>query len=142
MVKNNFKFDEEPISEVELDYIGSFLLRRTDLNVFVMACRRSIKGINKCCKDCPTVKAMRAVFRILTRWNTMKPDQRLIDLYDINKYDMMNVCKYITGMIECEGTLDAIEESKDNDKINEAIYINLMDTMKHIHAVKSRYWFE
>jgi hypothetical protein len=72
----------------------------------------------------------------------MKPDQRLIDLNDINKYDMMNVCKYITGMIQCEETLDAIEQTKDNDEINEAIYINLMDTMKHIHAVKSRYWFE
>lgn len=133
----DFHYDETPITKEESDYIGAYILEVNSLEDFTERLVESLKEMT-CCKNCKMGKLMRRALVILNILKPMDCDDRFEFVKHVDGEDFDFLCKYVVGFIDCEASLENAEIKKDEQQ--SMYYINLMNTLKHMYAVKTRYW--
>lgn len=135
---STFKYNEEPLSDDELATITVYLSTVKNVDYFAKRLRNNLKIT--CCDDCPMAILIKRGQVILDCLASMPDkDDRARLIVNNGMRDLDFVCKFVVGHIDCEGTM-AESEKFIQDGHSEGLYLEFMNTLKHMYAVKKRYW--
>jgi hypothetical protein len=132
-----FHYDEEPLDDKEFHHAGAFVLKTNDMDMFCAKLEYSL-SIMDCCKNCRTVVGMRRALIVGKLFASMTLEERADFLTKVDKVDMSILIKYCSGFIDCEDTLNNIENGSEH--ATEYNYLVNMNIIKHIYSIQKRYW--
>lgn len=133
-----FKYNDETLTDDEMVAITVYLSTVKNVGHFAERLRTKLKL--GCCDDCPMailIKRGQIILDCLGKLPHKEDRVKIITRAD--ERDIGFVAKFVVGHIDLEATMDGAQSIVE-DGHTENTYLEFMNTLKHMYAVKQRYW--